>query len=228
MIKGVIFDVGGVLAYDVWEHLLCDPPGQPASIATTFNVQAGQLEKIGEDLWREFDKVKGDPDRLELQYWQRFIERTSTLPQLHAVEPADLIALTDTFIRAVSYDETSSLLGWLSEERVRLGICSNNNEFWFRRQRQKLGLDRFFEASAIVLSCHHGITKSDPRLFEISANALSLDPTECVFVDDRMGNVSRAVECGMVGILFPTEQFPAKPQRGTNYLERALRAMIQR
>ena len=38
MIQGVIFDIGGVLAYDVWEHLLLDPPGTPTSVSARFQI----------------------------------------------------------------------------------------------------------------------------------------------------------------------------------------------
>ncbi len=229
MIKGIIFDVGGVLAYDVWEHLLCDPagePGEPLSIAAKFNAPIHEIEMIGEELWRKFDRVQGDPIELERQYWQLFLERTRAIKELGSAQVDELIAMTDAFIRPVSPSLITGLLDWLSTKGVQLGICSNNNEFWFRRQERILGLNRFFQPSRIILSCRHGITKSDARLFHTSAAKLDLDPTECAFIDDRMGNVSRAVNCGMAGILFPTEQFPSKPQGGIAYLERLLREII--
>jgi len=227
MIKGVIFDVGGVLAYDVWEHLLCDPPGDPPSVSARYNVPIKELETIGEDLWRNFDRVNGDPESLEIDYWQQFLERSRAFPQLNAIEVPDLVKMTDDFIRPVNRDETTHLLEWLLNKGAYLGICSNNNEFWSLRQMHKLELYRYFAPSRVVLSCHHEITKSDHRLFHIAANALGLHPTECAFVDDRMGNVLRSIDCGMVGLLFPAEQFPAKPQGGAWYLRRVLGEILK-
>ncbi len=223
MIKGVIFDVGGVLAYDVWEHLLCDPPGNPMSISAKYGIPVADMERIGADLWRHFDRRKGDPDSLEQDYWQEVLQR---VPQLSSVPLADCLSVTDEFIRPVDGMETVALLEWLLHKGIYLGICSNNNEFWALRQIRKLDLYRYFFPSAVILSCHHGITKSDPGLFHIAADALRLHPRECAFVDDRMGNVSRAVDCGMTGVFFPTEQSPAKPQRGARYLRRLLDGVL--
>jgi FMN phosphatase YigB (HAD superfamily) len=227
MIRGVIFDVGGVLAYDVWEHLLCDPSGDPLSVSAKYQIPASQLEKIGATLWSKFDRVKGDPTTLENGYWQQFLSLAQGYPALSSVPVGDLVTLSEVFIRPVNKEDTTQLLEWLVTKGVHLGICSNNNEFWFLRQMQQLGLYRFFSPKRIILSCHYGITKSDYRLFHIAADALGLHPTECVFVDDRMGNVSRSIDCGMTGVLFPTEQFPAKAQRGAQYLRRLLAEILK-
>ena len=226
MIKGVIFDVGGVLAYDVWEHLLCDPPGAPRSIAVEYGIPPEKLEQVGQELWANFDRRGGDPDDLEKEYWEQFLGRVRGFPGLANVTVPDLVAMTDAFVRPVSEHETADLLAWLTRKGVCLGICSNNNEFWSTRQMRKLRLYRYFSPNRVILSCQHGITKSDHRLFHIAADALRLHPTECAFVDDRMGNVSRAIDCGMLGLLVATEQFPAKPQGGTRYLRRVLEEVL--
>jgi len=227
MIKGVIFDVGGVLAYDVWEHLLCDPPGDPTSVSAKYGVPADQMEAIGDALWRAFDCRAGNPDELEKEYWDQFVERSRAFPQLTSLPIQDFLSMTDDFIRPVDPVGTTGLFEWLTNKGVHLGICSNNNEFWFRRQAQRLNLYRFFPEKNVTLSCRHGFTKSDSRLFHVAVAALGLHPVDCVFVDDRMGNVSRSIDCGMVGIFFPTEQFPAKPQRGAQYLRRVLRDLLK-
>ena len=185
------------------------------------------MEKIGKDLWAKFDRVEGDAEVLENDYWQQLLNHPQCPQALKSVQASTLLAMTEDFIRAVDQQESTHLLEWLVDEGIHLGICSNNNEFWYRRQMRKLGFYRFFCESNVTLSCHHGITKKDHRIFQIAAHSLGLHPTECVFIDDRMGNVTRSVECGMTGIFFPTEQFPDKPQRGAKYLGRLLSGILK-
>lgn len=217
-IKGVIFDIGGVLAYDVWEHLLCD---DPLSISAKFNIPADEMKEIGQKLWYRFDCRSGNPDKLEEEYWIEFLKQCKGYKKIESVHVSDLCGMTDPFIRPVNAEETDELLRWLTDRGVRLGICSNNNEFWFHRQFTKLGLYSFFSPNKITLSCRHGINKSDQRLFHIAVDALGLHATQCVFVDDRIGNVGRAIQCGMTGVLFPADD-----KRGAVYLRSLLAKII--
>jgi FMN phosphatase YigB (HAD superfamily) len=190
-----------------------------------------QLWELGEDLWKRFDKRKGDPGDLEQDYWCQFVQHPRCPPSLRPLPPPTFIDKTDAFIRSVNAGKTIDLLEWLVAKGVHLGICSNNNEFWFLRQAMKLGLYRFLCPSHVTLSCHHGVTKGDAKhgdfwLFLIAAHSLGLHPTECVFVDDRPDNVFYAVQCDMTGVLFPTEQLASKPQHGTEYVRRLLEAIL--
>ncbi len=94
-----------------------------------------------------------------------------------------------------------------------LAICSNNNEFWFRRQMDNLRLHRFFSPEKTILSCRIGVAKSSLgfEMFHAAADSLGLRPSQCAFVDDRQGNVDRAKELGMQGLFFDNKkQDPAK------------------
>ena len=72
MIEAIIFDVGGVLAYDVWEHLLLDKgdprnPGNPAGIAGLYGLREKDAERVGRKLWKVYSRPieklsKGDLD----------------------------------------------------------------------------------------------------------------------------------------------------------------------
>jgi HAD superfamily hydrolase (TIGR01509 family) len=222
MIRGVIFDIGGVLAHDVWEHLLCDPPGDPLSVSAKYDIPVDKIRDVGQKLWAKFDRRKGDPDALEKEYWAEFLQQFKGHQQLSHVKVSDLCAMTKDFVRPVNEKEMNDLLEWLTDRDIHLGICSNNNEFWFRRQAERLNLYRFFSPNKIALSCWEGINKGDLRMFHIAADKLGVHPSNCVFVDDRMSNVERAITCGMTGILFPTGD-----KRGAAYLSSLLRQLIK-
>ena len=52
-----------------------------------------------------------------------------------------------------------------------------------------------------VFSCFENVTKPDERIYRILCERYSLDPTQCVFIDDTLKNVEAAQRLGMKGIL---------------------------
>ena len=210
--KGVIFDVGGVLAQDVWENLLLDQGDgdQPAGIASLHGLDAGLVQRVGRLLWEAFaytpETKRNDWHELEKRYWEWFIEFFWGKNPPDGVSADGFIAMTGTFIRPVP--GMQAVLKRLQFQGHALAICSNNNEFWFRRQMAELRLHRFFSSEKIVLSCRIGVAKSSGtfEMFHAATDSLSLTPSGCAFVDDRQGNVDRANELGMHGMLIHNAQ----------------------
>ena len=61
---------------------------------------------------------------------------------------------------------------------------------------------------AVVLSSTIGAIKPSPAAYEAIAEALGVQPEECVMVDDMPSNVEGAERVGMRGVVFySTEQF---------------------
>jgi HAD superfamily hydrolase (TIGR01509 family) len=209
MIKAVIFDIGGVLAYDVWEHLLLDPK---EGIAAVYGLNVEDARKVGRELWDTFAHRAAEGEdtwqQLEMAYWHIFIDRFE-LP----ISAEQCIALTDKFIRPVN--GMKQLLTELRSKGIELAICSNNTEFWFRRQTDKLGLDEFFSDDKIILSSRIGVSKSSPNseMFHAVVESLEIDEENCVLVDDRPKTITQAIDFGITAILFPSES-----ERGARYL----------
>ena len=202
--KAVIFDMGGVLACDVWENLLLD---ERDGVAFKYPPDPDLVKKVGTLLWAAFayrpETRYNDWRSLERQYWKLFIDFFDG--QLHSDLSIDsLIHKTQDFIKPVNGSCMDKILERLLSRGVNLAICSNNTEFWFRRQMDSLNLHRFFSPNKVVLSCRVGVSKSSPgfEMFHEVADTLATIKSECVFIDDRKPNVERAKECGMVGIKF--------------------------
>jgi putative hydrolase of the HAD superfamily len=53
---------------------------------------------------------------------------------------------------------------------------------------------------AVVISCEVGMRKPDEQIFRHAAQALGVEPGECVFVDDIDHNVRAAEAVGMIGV----------------------------
>jgi putative hydrolase of the HAD superfamily len=200
-IKAAIFDIGGVLAHDVWENLLLD---EKCGIASKYSLCKDKTERVGKLLWQLFAYQTEFQDHewreLEMRYWELFIQYFTD--QLKEPVPDNFIELTDSFIRPV--EGMIPLLEKLQSQGIDLAICSNNNEFWFRRQMDKLGLYRFFKPSKIILSCRIGVPKSSPKyeMLKAAVDALGVSVADCIFVDDRKRNVERAQDYGMTAFHF--------------------------
>jgi 2-haloacid dehalogenase len=54
----------------------------------------------------------------------------------------------------------------------------------------------------VVVSGTEKVAKPDPAIFEIAVARSGLAPADLVFVDDRVDNVSAAIESGLDGVLF--------------------------
>jgi hypothetical protein len=91
VIEAIIFDIGGVLAEDVWEHLLLD---EKIGAADFYHLDKQHVRKIGKELWKNFAfRSLGDGESwesLEKDYWTAFIEKSGISAQVN-----DLIRMTE-------------------------------------------------------------------------------------------------------------------------------------
>lgn len=53
-----------------------------------------------------------------------------------------------------------------------------------------------------VISCEHKVLKPEKEIYEILFSTYSLDPSECIFIDDIEENIEGGKKCGMDGIVF--------------------------
>jgi putative hydrolase of the HAD superfamily len=53
-----------------------------------------------------------------------------------------------------------------------------------------------------VLSYTTGISKPDPRAYELAATRLGLEPEECIFIDNDPNNCRAAATVGMQAVVF--------------------------
>jgi len=216
MFHTIVFDIGGVLAFDVWEHMLLD---DHHGIAHRWNLDTAEVFEFGRQLWEEFAYTSADENNsresLEKDYWNRFIQRFDLSQSADA-----FIEMTDRFIRPV--EGMTPLLEKLQHEGLNLVICSNNNEFWLKRQLEKLGLHRFFESSKVISSSRIGFPKisTNFEMFKSVMDVTNESRSSYLFIDDRFENIQRAVEFGWTAILFPQES-----PEGAMYLETLFEAM---
>jgi len=203
MRAAVIFDVGGVLAADIWEPMFDD-------LAARHRRNRAKLQAVGRLLWETFAYVPETPANtwrdMERRYWQLFL-LISRIP----TTVDKLIARSDRYV--VPVEGMRPILEALRARGTRLVICSNNNEIWWPRQAKKLRLAKYFAGKRLILSSRIGAPKNSPRLemFKAAVAAAGVPAAACFFVDDRMENIRRARAFGIDAMLFRgAEDFAAE------------------
>ena len=187
-IRAVIFDIGGVIQespldflreYELRNDL---PEGFIAGIVGNYAARpdgAWQRLERGELLLDEFCRIF-DSEIANLGY------PVSTAAMM--LEMADYVAIRPRMIEAVRRIRTHGMKtaaltnNWLMEEK--------DDE----REALKSRFDAFIESSRT------GLRKPDPRIYELTCEALGVLPGEAAFLDDIGANLKTAARLGMLAI----------------------------
>lgn len=78
-------------------------------------------------------------------------------------------------------------------------VISNANIQFYDYFERYFRMDEF---SGVLISSDVHVMKPDPKIFEIFLEQYQLNPSECLFIDDRKENVVAAQSVGMQGCVF--------------------------
>lgn len=83
----------------------------------------------------------------------------------------------------------------------KLGIITNGPSYGQHKKLEKSGLLEFFDEEHIIVSGDYGFHKPDVRLFEIAAEKMNVDTSDCVFVGDIFANdILGSLKVGMKAV----------------------------
>lgn len=182
MFRAVLFDIGGVLAttpttrwQERWEARLGRAAGAiDAALAGVY--RAGTIGAV-----TEADVARTVAAEISAE---------------HAV--AILDDLWDEYLGQTN----RALLAYFAalRPRYRTGILSNS---WVGAREREQARHGFADrCDTIVYSHEEGMTKPDPRFYELACARLGVRPSEVLFLDDIRGHVEAARGLGMTGIVF--------------------------
>jgi len=83
----------------------------------------------------------------------------------------------------------------------KIGFLSNSSSNWLHDIFTEEQIAQF---DAIILSYETGLAKPDPKIYELTAQKLGVEPEECIFVDDQEWYSSAAEDIGMRGLCYKT------------------------
>ena len=187
-IKAVIFDVGGVIQespldflreYELRNDL---PEGFIAGLVGNYAARpdgAWQRLERGELLLDEFCRIF-DSEIANLGY------SVSTAEMM--LEMADYVVLRPRMMEAVRRIRAHGLKA----------AALTNNWLMEEKDEEREALRGCFDA--FIESCRTGLRKPDPRIYELTCEALGVLPGEAAFLDDIGANLKTAARLGMLAI----------------------------
>ncbi len=85
------------------------------------------------------------------------------------------------------------------KNKYKLAIISNDSNRWSKYLREKFDINRYFDV--ISISGDLKIQKPDDRIFVFTIEKLGVNAEDCIYIDDRRGNLNVAKKLGMNPIL---------------------------
>lgn len=175
-----------IILWDIMDTLVRDPfhTHMPAFFGYSFEAL---VQRLMPKNWVEFELGELE----ESAFYERFF-RDGT--------PIDGPGLKRCMAEAYVWIEgVEPLLAELKQRGVRMHALSNYPP-WYQLVEQRLGLSRYIELSFI--SCRTGVRKPASEAFLGPCRALGVEPSQCLFIDDRASNCDAARALGLSALQF--------------------------
>jgi putative hydrolase of the HAD superfamily len=181
----ILFDVGGVLLTNGWDH------AERAAAVEHFHLDRDAFEArhaASNDAWER--------DAISLQ---QYLDAT-VFDQPRSFTSEEFFA----FMLTQSKELPKGALGILAElaasHQCLLGALNNEARATNDYRFQKFGLRRYFQIA--LSSCYVGLRKPGLPIYRRALDILGSEPHRILFIDDREENVAGALAVGMRGIRF--------------------------
>ena len=184
-ISTILFDVGGVLLTNGWDHK------EREVVLRHFNVDKGSFDtrhEVANDLWEKgLLTVEQYLDRTVF-----FEPRTFSSSEFFEAMKEQSKLIEDSAIRILEQLAAS--------QRLQLGMLNNEARELNGYRIEKFGLRNYF--SCFFSSCYVGLRKPGAAIYKLVLDVLQRDPQEVVFIDDRAENAEAAAAVGMRAIQY--------------------------
>jgi putative hydrolase of the HAD superfamily len=184
-ISTILWDVGGVLLTNGWDHKQRD------AVLAHFSLDEAEFE-------RRHAEVDAAWERDELTA-DEYLRRT-VFYEPRSFTPGEFLDV----MRSQSALLADSATGILRELAASEGyvLATVNNEARALNEFRLVKFELLDEFDAFFSSCYLGLRKPERKIYQVALDVLQRDPEETVFIDDREENVAAAVSLGIHGIRY--------------------------
>jgi putative hydrolase of the HAD superfamily len=181
-LRAVIFDVGGVLVHveDLSGHRKWE---------ARLGLEDGGLVKAV--YWSEISARASAGLATEAEVWEQ-------VAAPFGLSAAEVGELRQDFAAGERLDAAWVPLLRALRPRYKIALLSNA---WPRAREvftRKFGLNELVDA--MVISAEEGVSKPNPRIYQLATSRLDVQPEEALFIDDYLPNVAAAKALGMRGV----------------------------
>jgi epoxide hydrolase-like predicted phosphatase len=177
---GLLVDWGGVMTTDLFASFraFCEKEG------------------LSPEAMRDAFRANRDARDLLIALEEGRMEEAEFEPQLAALLKVEPLNLIDRLFAGSSLDPLMvAAVRAAHDSGIRTGLVSNS---WGVRRYPRPLMAELFDG--IVISGEVGMRKPAPRMYELGAERIGVEPAACVYVDDLPFNLEPARELGMATI----------------------------
>jgi putative hydrolase of the HAD superfamily len=187
-ISTILWDVGGVLLTNGWDHL------ERAAVLKEFQVDSDSFEQHHE--------LANDPWEKGLITAEEYLLRT-VFYEPRPFTPADFLRAMKERSVLLPHTAMRILQELAASEEIELVMLNNEARELNDYRIERFELGRYFDS--FFSSCYVGLRKPDPKIFDLALDVLQRDPEEVAFIDDRQGNCDAAETLGIHAIRYIDE-----------------------
>ncbi len=186
--KAILWDFGGVVTSSPFEAFneYESANGLPIDLIRTIN-----SENPDSNAWAKFESSRVSVDEFDELFFQEALKKGFN------VRGKDIIKLLSGSIR-------KNMVDFLKELKVsyKLGCITNtvNTKEDLTDKESQLKKEAMGLFDHVVESSKVGIRKPNPEIYKMSCEALSVEPKDCIYLDDLGINLKPARELGMATI----------------------------
>ena len=189
MIKNVIFDLGNVVLKLKWDNVI-----------NKYSNNSDDNKLLDDVIFNSEEWQKLDAGTIEKADAINIMK--SKLPtRLHKACQGIMKDWKDGFIINT---EILDFIDFLKNNGYKTYVLSNA-PLDLPEYLSKHDLDKYFIGK--VISAEEKITKPNKEIYELLLNRFSLNPEECLFLDDKPENIQGAISCKMNGYVFDYNNF---------------------
>lgn len=112
-----------------------------------------------------------------------------------------------------------SFLEEIREVGMKTAILSNTIAI-YQKNHEQMGINEQNGFDPIIYSWREEMKKPDERFFKLAISKLNAEPSEVIFIDDKLKNIRAANRIGMNGVLFDIEHTEKAVRRVSNIIKK--------
>ena len=187
-ISTILWDVGGVLLTNGWDH------SERAAVLKKFQLDTEPFEQRHE--------LANDPWEKGLMTAEEYLFRT-VFYEPRPFTPAEFLQAMKERSTLLPHSAMRILQELAASEEIELAMLNNEARELNDYRIERFELGRYFDS--FFSSCYVGLRKPDPKIFDLALDVLQRDAEEVAFIDDRPGNCDAAAALGIHAIHYLDE-----------------------
>jgi len=185
----VLFDVGGVLLTNGWDHV------ERAAVLNRFQLDRAAFEARHPE---PYDALERDTITME-EYLQATI-----FYEPRSFTPEEFIEVMKVQSKPIPSNALAVLDEISASDRLLIGLLNNESRLLHEYRMDKYGIENYLDIQ--LSSCYLGLRKPDADIYRRALDILGRPADRVIFIDDRANNTAAACAAGIHAIQFLGEE----------------------